>query len=492
MDTKIDNKTPITLVELPPTQYGILNGELSSDEYSHSRLPSRAIDKLAAILETEGFSDVECINPCYNGINNKLSSENFRRIIGPRNSQRVLGLSALSRTAPPSIELARLARLNNPEIFIIAGGNDPTYRFEEWLGYVDVVVRNEGEKTFPELLKRVGEDKRSLDDIDGIAFKKGSEIIVTKDRTHLTPEEFSNLPHPKYDEKTRKGVSVSSLVTSVGCPHDCDFCTVTEFYGRKYRFKSVDYVVSELRSIYDIGKSIFIVDDNFGANPKHTIELCNEIYEAGLNKKFKMAQLSIKAAKNPGLLKALKRAGIGAVCLGIESINDESLQDLGKFSTAEENKEAVKTFREYGIRVHGMMMPGADGDTVDSLEEMSQWAIKNLDTVQYFPPQPIPGTRFCKRMKEEGRILSKDYSLYDGHAVVIRPKNMTPYEHQMQVNKMCYNFYSLGNNFKRLFTSPKPDLSFKFLVYTNFMRGVSRVLESAQMKAHLEFLKSVS
>tara|TARA_Y100000310_G_scaffold343302_1_gene450271 strand:- start:1373 stop:2839 length:1467 start_codon:yes stop_codon:yes gene_type:complete len=486
---RISKKSPITLVELPATQFGALNGEISFNEFSKSKLPLRAVHVLEAILRNEGWENVKSISSQYHGKNGKLTSKNFKRIF----DSDVLLASYLTSTYSQTNSLFNLYKQNNPNGIAVAGGFDATFRTKEALENADIVVRGEGEKTLVELINRLTtKDYNDLEDIDGLAFKNNGEIIFTKKRKLLTPEELSNLPHPYYDEETRKGVLGGVIETSRGCPNDCDFCTVTEFNGRKYRTRSIDYVIEELKRIDDLGRYIFYTDDNFIGSPTKTINLLEAIADKGLNKKVGLAQTTVKLADNPKLMNVMKKAGINFLCIGLESINDESLEGLGKPYNAEQNKRAVRIFKEYGFWTHGMMIFGLDGDTKEGYKETISWMNKKLDSMQLFPIVPGEGTRFHKRMQEENRILSNDLSLYDGHHVLVRPKNFTPYELQKMIIDCYEDFYSVENNLKRIFSAPNKRLALGLMVYTNLFGGVRKVTKSPQMKDHLEFLKSIS
>jgi len=220
----------------------------------------------------------------------------------------------------------------------------------------------------------------------------------------------------------------------------------------------------------------------------------NAITKTGLFKKSRIAQVTINAARNDNLLNSLKRAGINLLCVGIESLSDDTLKEFNKPFTAEKNKEAIKKFRKAGFSIHGMMIIGGDGDTPESLKKTSEWINENLDSVQLSPPIPLPGTRFYDRIEKEGRILTKKWFLYGVQNLVIKPKNFTPYELQTTINKMYEDFYSLKNTLKKIKNSPNKlfNIIISFLASAPLIGLINKILNSPTSKAHLEFLKSVS
>ena len=146
-----------------------------------------------------------------------------------------------------------------------------------------------------------------------------------------------------------------------------------------------------------------------------------------------------------------------------EKINkqyDEVLKEWSKPATAERNMKAVKAFRDNGNPVHGMMMVGGEEDTPESLDYTVDWCKKNLDSVQFFAPIPLPGTPFWDRMNEQNRIIADrlphDYHLYDGQYVVLQPNNFTPLELQTKIFDMYKQFYGIKGNIINILKSPRP------------------------------------
>lgn len=327
--TRITKQSAVTLVELPPTDFGVLDGEPSHDVYSQFRLPARALHTLEAVLRADGWRNVQSLIPSIQAKNGRLSKGDYERI---RHSE-VLGISSILRTTTQSLALAKLYKQANPRGIVIAGGVAPTFSISEWLRVVDVVVRGEGERTLLELMSRL-ERNEDLDDLDGIAFKRGKEVIVTKPRAIMSAEQLSNLPHPYYDKRARSRVSIGAMEMSRGCPNDCSFCCVTKFYGRKYRTKSVEYVLEEWKRIHGMGRILFFVDDNIFGNPQRSIELFDALADSGQKPVNSCIQVPVRAAENPAFLAALRRARVRFVAVGIESIVDETLTSFGKSVSA--------------------------------------------------------------------------------------------------------------------------------------------------------------
>lgn len=480
----------VTLVELPPTQYGKIDGEPSRDVYSLFRLPARALHYLEAVLREEGIADVEVINPIYHGIKRRLSERNWRRII----SSDILGVSAITRTSPQSLELGKKYKEANPAGNFWIGGSDAKFRATEYAeAGADVVFKGESEETLREVARAM-QDSGDLLGVKGITFRNGNNIIdndVDNGRKLMDSEQLSKI-HPIYDEKTREGVYAAAIETSRGCPHKCGFCSVSKNYGRRYRRKSIEFGVQELRNIADMGKVLFFVDDNFGGNPNQTEAFLEQMIAEKIRRKGSIQVcVSAKAAKHVEMLELMRKAGIDTIYVGFESVDNASLMDIDKASNAEENREAVRVFREYGFWVHGMLTPNPNTDTHESLSEMLNWAKQSLDSVQFFPLTPFPGTDLWRQIEIENRFLTRDYSLFDAQHVVVMPRNLTPFQMQKKVYDMYEEFYSLKESVRRLARAPRIKPALGTLLYTSFLGGIKKVLYDKHSLEHLEFLRSL-
>ncbi|MBN1426089.1 B12-binding domain-containing radical SAM protein, partial [Candidatus Fermentibacteria bacterium] len=392
-------------------------------------LPRLGTVILATMLEREGFATevlFEQIEPV--GVERIAAAD-------------VVGITATTSTAPRAYGFADLARrLGKP---VVMGGPHVTYAPQEALEHANCVVLGEAERIAPELFQRlaVGEP---VDDIPGV-LTAGSQSPQRAPH----PSSLDDLPIPDlglvrgFDLKRRVlRFSIAPVEASRGCPHDCSFCCVTGMFGRRFRFRSVERVMEELRIHYERKRSVFFYDDNLAANTRWFTDLLERI-AAELPGLTWSAQVRVEVARDHALLSLMRRAGCITVFAGIESVNPETLDAMNKHQSAEEIRDAMVQFRRHRIPVHGMFILGMDTDTPDSIRSTVKWAKRaGVSSAQFLILAPFPGTRVYDELKQQGRILFTDWSLYDGHHVTFQPARMTPAELQSLQLEAHDSFYS--------------------------------------------------
>jgi len=254
-------------------------------------------------------------------------------------------------------------------------------------------------------------------------------------------ENMDTLPIP--DFKLLKGwekMKIWPVMTSRGCPYNCNFCSVTEMFGRGYRVRSIDKVMEELAMHGN--KSIFFVDDHFVVNKNRTVEMLDKMRESGFRGRWS-AQLRTEVTKDLHLVQRMKEAGCTTVYIGFESINPDSLKEMHKGQTVDDIKRSIEVFRRNCILVHGMFMFGSDSDSGEIFKATSDFCLNSgLSSVQYMVLTPLPGTEFYRRIESEGRLLHKNWEYYDAMHVVFRPKLLSPGELQQGMIDCFSDFYS--------------------------------------------------
>lgn len=360
-------------------------------------------------------------------------------------------LVGISTTTSTSGEAYRMAGfLRSRGIPVVLGGIHVTFMPDEGMGHADFLVRGEADLSFLPLVKSI-EQGLPPRDIAGVSYREGGKII----HNSLCSRDFDldSLPFPDltlFDwGKLPRNIPV---MTSRGCPFNCNFCSVTPMFGRRYRFRSTENVLEELSGYRK--RQLFFCDDNFTANGRHSKELLRGIIDRKLDLKGWGAQVRADAARDEELLELMRRAGAKTVYIGLESINPATLQDYGKEQSVADIKEAVLKFHAHGMGVHGMFVFGGDSDGVQTIRDTVDFALDTrIDTVQFLTLTPLPGTPLFEKLEKEDRLLTRNWELYDGHHAVYQPALMAPEVLQQETIKAMKRFYGLKNVFGSLFTN---------------------------------------
>ena len=349
-----------------------------------------------------------------------------------------IGISTITSTAQRAYRLADSLRARGKRV--ILGGPHPTFMPDEALGHADYVVRGEGEETLPELLCAL-ESGLPPDGISGLSFHGPSGNSHNPPRGFL--KDLDALPAPDFSlVRGSSGKGVLPIATSRGCPFDCRFCSVIHMFGRGYRFRSIEKILPELREAERRGNFVFFVDDNFTADKRRTKELLNRVVSEGLTVEWS-AQVRTDVAKDPGLLALMRRSGCTNVYIGLESVNQKTLELFNKKQSIEDIIQAVKAFKAHGIRIHGMFVLGSDTDELETIKQTERFATgMDIESVQFLILTPLPGTPVYDEFLRDGRLLHTDWSKYDAHHVVYRPALMKPSELQRETLKAMARFYS--------------------------------------------------
>ena len=225
-------------------------------------------------------------------------------------------------------------------------------------------------------------------------------------------------------------MKTTPMMTSWGCPFKCNFCSVTAMFGRKYRFRSADSIIAELKELQP--RKIFFYDDNIAADKKRLKELLQRMLDEDLVVPWS-AQMRTDVVRDPELLDLMHRTGCFRAYLGLESVNQATLDAFDKHQSVDDIVQAIRILHENGIESHGMFVLGADTDTIQSVRDTVKFAMKNhIDTIQLAALTPLPGTPLYYELDAAGRIFDKRWYLFDAQHVVFEPKNMTAYELQRE------------------------------------------------------------
>lgn len=343
----------------------------------------------------------------------------------------LLAITAITPLAPRAYEIADGFRKKGKTVVI--GGIHASWLPEEAKAHSDSVAIGEADEIWNEIL--VDAEKGKL-----------KPFYHQKERTDL-----SRLPIPRRDLLPRKGYLFHNLIqTTRGCPFDCEFCSVTALHGRSYRMRPIAEVEREIQSLNRSKAYVFFVDDNLFGNPSHAKELLTMLSRHCLRW---VSQGPIHIAEDEEMVSLMARAGCHGLFIGFESLREENLHLMGKrINRTEAYERGVRRLHDAGIGVYASFVFGYDYDDATVFDEFLEFAERNKIEGAFLPIlTPFPGTRIYRRLKEEGRILTEDWSKYDMATVVYQPKRMTMEELQEGFWRVNRSFYSLPSILRRIF-----------------------------------------
>jgi radical SAM superfamily enzyme YgiQ (UPF0313 family) len=339
----------------------------------------------------------------------------------------IVGISTMTSNAPRAYRMA--AEFKKRGRTVVMGGVHPTVLPEEAIRYSDAVVIGEAEDTWGTLVKD---------------FEQGSLQRYYKSRQ----PDVSHYPLPNREltPKSNGLFNAMPIVTTRGCPYDCDFCAVPKFFGRKLRSLPVEKVICDIEA--SKGKIFLFLDDNIIGRPKYA----KELFKALEPLKIKwVGQASMSFVNDTELMRLAAKSGCAVLFFGLESVSTAALKRMRKsIKQLSVNEDAIKKIKEFGIVFHASMVFGFDEDDKSVFEETLQFLMRNkISTVSFNVLTPYPGTRIYDQFKKEGRLLTEDWKYYDHNTVVFRPKNMTPQELMEGHLWARRKFYSLSSIAKR-------------------------------------------
>ncbi len=394
----------------------------------------------------------------------------------------LVGISTITSTAPRAYAIADKVR--EMGIPVIMGGPHVTFLPEEALEHADFVIRGEGEEALMAFID-AWENGSGYSKVPNLSYKIDDKVISNPMRPFV--KELDRVPFPdftlmKTESRRIAGKKIIPIQTSRGCPFNCTFCSVTGMFGRKYRFRSTENILEELRQYNSRRNFIFFYDDNFTANRKRAKVLLN----AMIQEKFKFkwsTQVRADIAKDIELVELMKKAGCHTLYIGFESVNPESLKEMKKSQTVEDIVNAVKILRKYHIHVHGMFVYGFDEDDWKTVKETVKFAKRaKLTSTQFLILTPLPGSAFYNKVNSEHRIKFYDWSLYDAHHAVFQPAHFSLFDLQKAQIYSHEKFYSLMESVKKLFEWKWLDIGLAY-----YARNLNRVWK----KKNKTFLKVI-
>lgn len=290
---------------------------------------------------------------------------------------------------------------------VAVGGPYPTALPEEAkLAGADYLILDEGEITLPLFIEAIANGDQT-----GIFRANGEKPDVT------------NTPIPRFDLLEFDAYSEMSVQFSRGCPFQCEFCDIIVLYGRKPRTKTPAQILAELDRLYELGwrRSIFMVDDNFIGNKRNVKLFLKDLQPWMVAHQYPFSfatEASVDLAKDQELMDMMVACNFGAVFLGIETPDEESLSLTQKFqNTRDSLSDSVHAITRSGLRVMAGFIIGFDGEKKGAGQRIVKFVEKTaIPTALFSMLQALPDTALWHRLEKEGRLRSQ---LSDGNQTAL-------------------------------------------------------------------------
>ncbi|MCG8620341.1 MAG: radical SAM protein [Desulfobacterales bacterium] len=339
------------------------------------------------------------------GVGIEMTDETIGMKTNFHSKARVIAVFMSTPDALRAYEIADAFRAKGK--IVVLGGLHTRFCKDEALDHADALLLGETEGIWETL----------LGDVENGRLKE----IYQRD----TPVELSRLnPYPTEIIGPKVYNYTWSVLVGRGCPNHCSFCLVHQFFDT-CRFRPVEHIVEEIRQLKAYGVEwVELHADNLTVNRTYALALFKAL--APLKMKF-YGETTIGIAEDDELLQAAKEAGIKALLFGIETPSREALEAQGKkFVRPESVKAHLSTVKRYGIEVWGDFLVGFDAHDVTIFEDTLKF-IKEIKADRTFEHLviPFPGSDTYKTLDGQRRILTKDWSKYDGSHVVFEPYKMS-------------------------------------------------------------------
>lgn len=361
-------------------------------------------------------------------------------------------------------------------VYVLLGGLHVTSLPEEAAPHADTIFLGPGEETFPQFLK---------DFKNKVPKKIYSSPIRTLER--IPPIRRDLIKRDRY-------LVPNSIVVTRGCPHHCDFCYKDAFFegGKSFYTQAVDDALAEIERLP--GRHLYFLDDHLLGNTTFASELFEGM--KGMDRVFQGAA-TVDSVLRGTLIEKAADAGLRSLFVGFETFSPANLKQSNKKQNLEKDYvKAVNRLHSLGIMINGSFVFGLDEDDNDVFKRTVDWGVKNsITTSTYHVLTPYPGTRLFKSMEEQGRILTRNWDLYDTRNVVYQTTNLTAEELKSGYDWAYKEFYRWSNIFRSSLNHTSHKHKLKHLFYTGGWKKFEPVwnvlIKSKNLNNVLPILESI-
>ena len=329
----------------------------------------------------------------------------------------VVGITAVTCEANTVRQLAAEIKQSCNATVVVGGihaSNDPHF-FN--VSPIDYIVRGLGKKSFADLIDQLESGQTSAPLPAGICTTDPGKPISfaayqsrEEDMVADRPPAYSLVDrYRNHYVLERLGIRMGFVASAFGCPHACSFCAISGQTGGSYLTRPAEAVIRDIGLLGDI-PVIRLVDANTFGSSKRATALAEAILHSGVKKQFLADIRSDTVVRHPEMLRLWKTAGLRAVVIGFEAIDDTSLAGMNKANIARMNTEAIAILKEIGITIVGDFIIDPDASEADFARLQTYLTDNPIDLPMITVMTPLPGTPVYQ--KEQHRIVNHDLDYY--------------------------------------------------------------------------------
>lgn len=410
--------------------------------------PSLGLGYLAGALKEHDVTYLDCVKE-------KMDFEKFEIDLILKNYFDVVGIQYFTCDHSSVMLMAKIIKIYSPETKVVVGGphvsgfpdcvKDPN---------IDYGFIGEAEVGFPQLLKQNFKDPYS---VPGLVTQLYNKLIINKPNFEedidkfevawdlIKPEEYPIAPHGSF---VRTPPS-APIMTTRGCPYNCQYCAGKKSTGDKLRKRSVENIYKEIFNLYERRiREIHIEDDNFTLDKEFAMRFCRTIINVKTTGELKDLSFACPngvrlETLDEELLKKMEEAGFYSFAIGIESGNNRILKKMGRNITKEKIREKVELIaRTTNIKMTGFCMMGYPTETIEEMEETAEFTRSlPIHKVQYGNFHPLPGTSIFDELVKDGYNPEDKWDNYQDNTISYSPKGVTPEQLKKTMEKAFKKFY---------------------------------------------------
>lgn len=316
----------------------------------------------------------------------------------------LVGLTVLTGSANRAYELS--AHFRACGIKTVLGGPHVTLMPLEAQLHADAICVGYAERSWPQLLRDFAQSRMKPRYDQGADFK------------------LDNLPFARRDLlDSRRYLTQAVFEATRACAHECEFCVSPTAWGRRQFQKPIDHVIEDIRRVGQ--RKILFIDLNLISDRDYA----RDLFTALVPLKIRWFGLSTSLiGRDHKLMELMARSGCTGLLIGFETISRGGLATIRKkFNDPERYLDLINDLHRLRIAIQGCFVFGNDGDDRDVFDRTADFVIEaGIDLPRFAVLTPFPGTPLYRRLEAEGRILTRNWDLYDAQHVVFQPKLLTP------------------------------------------------------------------